>query len=80
MLPGWWKTGWSSVLGPAQRPTMRWNRLSALIDEGLRIRGPDLVPDEMLARQLRIPLTTLDTYPGWTLPSMGQTRSIPPSA
>ena len=51
-------------LGTGSTTYYAMERLSALIDEGLRIQGvPTSFQTEMLARQLRIPLTTLDTYP-----------------
>jgi ribose 5-phosphate isomerase A len=51
-------------LGTGSTTFYAMERLSALIDEGLRIQGvPTSFQTEMLARQLRIPLTTLDTYP-----------------
>ncbi len=70
-------------LGTGSTTYYAMEHLSALIDEGLpHPGGPDLVPDRdvgpAMLRGSRSP--PLDTYPGSTLPSMGQTRSIPPSA
>jgi ribose 5-phosphate isomerase A len=51
-------------LGTGSTTFYAMERLAFLIEEGLRIQGvPTSFQTEMLARELRIPLTTLDTYP-----------------
>jgi ribose 5-phosphate isomerase A len=51
-------------LGTGSTTLYVMERLSSLIEDGLRIQGvPTSFQTEMRARQLRIPLTTLDTYP-----------------
>jgi ribose 5-phosphate isomerase A len=51
-------------LGTGSTTMYAMERLSSLIEDGLRIQGvPTSFQTEMRARQLRIPLTTLDTYP-----------------
>ena len=51
-------------LGTGSTTFYAMERLSGLIEEGLRIQGvPTSFQTEMRARQLGIPLTTLDTYP-----------------
>ena len=51
-------------LGTGSTTFYAMERLSGLIEEGLHIQGvPTSFQTEMRARQLGIPLTTLDTYP-----------------
>jgi ribose 5-phosphate isomerase A len=51
-------------LGTGSTTLYAMERLSRLIEDGLCIQGvPTSFQTEMRARQLRIPLTTLDTYP-----------------
>jgi ribose 5-phosphate isomerase A len=51
-------------LGTGSTTMYAMERLSGLVEEGLRIQGvPTSFQTEMYARQLQIPLTTLDAYP-----------------
>jgi len=51
-------------LGTGSTTLYAMERLSRMIEDGLRIQGvPTSFQTEMRARQLGIPLTTLDTYP-----------------